>query len=271
MKQTKRVAISVISIGRNCSGSVEGTFRSVMNQEFDSFEYIIIDGASTDGTLEHVKSMLGGDSRITLVSEPDDGISDAMNRGVHFANGTLVIHLHFGDKFVNEKVLARAWSSYLSNGWSWAAGNLRITRKGHEAGDFTFRPSSASNLRRKNCVPHQATFIRVSEFIAAGGFDVSLTQAMDYDLWLRLHYVRKLELFDLHMDVASFDSTGESSRIFSLLKGSFTVRRRLSQTYGVNLGILEDIVFMCRIVAYWIYYKTKSVFGPKATNDIFNG
>lgn len=262
--KTKDLAISVISIGKNCIGSVDGTFRSVMNQEFYSFEYIIIDGASTDGTVEHIKSMIGTDSKITLVSEPDGGISDAMNKGVKIANGTLIIHLHFGDKFVNQKVLAQVWSSYLSNDWSWAAGNLKITRQGNDAGDFTFKPGSASNLIRKNCVPHQATFIRVSEFEAAGGFDVSLAQAMDYDLWLRLHYVRKLELFNLHMDIASFDSAGESSRILSLLKGSFVVRRRLSKTYGVNVGMFEDIVFLCRIVAYWGYYKTKSVLAVRA-------
>jgi glycosyltransferase involved in cell wall biosynthesis len=268
--KNKGVAVSVISIGRNCIGSIDDTFRSVMNQEFPSFEYIIIDGASTDGTVNHIKSMIGIDSKITLVSEPDNGISDAMNKGVKIANGTLIIHLHFGDKFVNQNVLAQVWCSYLTNGWLWAAGDLKITGKGKQPGNFTFKPSSASNLRKKNCVPHQATFIKVSEFLAAGGFDVSLTQAMDYDLWLRLHYIRKLELFDLHMDIASFDSTGESSKIFSLLKGSFLVRRKLSTTYCTDVGVIEDIAFLCRIFAYWIYYKIKIVFAVRVNNDDAN-
>jgi glycosyltransferase involved in cell wall biosynthesis len=253
-----KLSISVISIGRNCIDSIDDTYYSVMSQEFSSFEYIIIDGASTDGSVDHIKLISGFDSKIILLSEPDTGISNAMNKGVKIANGHLIIHLHFGDKFVNNNILAQVWNSYLTHGWDWASGNLKITKNGNDIDNFLFLPSSASNLRRKNCVPHQSTFISISEFNAAGGFDESLNQAMDYDLWLRLHYVRKLELFNLNMNIASFDSTGESSKIFHLLKGSYLVRRKLKEIYCINFGIIEDIVFLSRIFAYWFYYKIKS-------------
>lgn len=253
-----RVAFSIISIGRNCINSIDDTFRSVLDQNFSSFEYIIIDGASSDGTVPYLKSLIDDDSRVTLVSEPDSGISDAMNKGARIASGALIIHLHFGDKFIDNDVLKRVWDSYLANGWSWAAGNLKIMSKGNVAADFSFKPSRASNLRRKNCVPHQATFLLNSEFKDAGGFDARLTQAMDYDLWLRLYYVRKHELFNLQMDIACFDSAGESSKIIPLLKGNFLVRRKLKSIYGVNIGIFENALFLTRILAYWIYYKCKS-------------
>ena len=98
-----------------------------------------------------------------------------------------------------------------------------------------------------------------SVFSASGGFDVNLTQAMDYDLWLRLHYVRKLELFDLKMDIACFDSAGESSKIIPLLMGNWSVRKKLSASYCVNVGYIENILFVTRIFFYWIYYKFKTL------------
>lgn len=261
----ENIAISVISIGRNCIEKVEETFRSVINQNFHSFEYIIIDGNSTDGTIDKLIYLSNqiGNKNITIVSESDSGISDAMNKGVSFAKGELVFHLHFGDKLINENVLKKVWQSYRLNNWFWAAGNLQITKNGKSVESFCFRPGIASKLKVKNCVPHQSTFIRRDLFNTSGGFDLNLSQAMDYDLWSRLYFVHKIELFNLDIDVASFDSTGESSRIFSLLKGNWIVRKKMRNTYRVNTNFFEDCLFIFRIFIYWIFYKFKTFINVK--------
>ena len=251
------IRISVISIGKNCIESVADTYLSVMSQNFSSFEYVIIDGNSGDGTIEMLHKLSQDKQRITLISESDLGISDAMNKGAKIAQGILVIYLHFGDKFVDDQVLSRAWESYLKEGWVWSAGNLKIINNRREFAHLLFKPGNASELIKKNCVPHQATFLLRTELINSGGFDINLTQAMDYDLWLRLHYLRKLELFNLNMDVACFDSSGESSKILPLLFANWEVRNRLRNLYHVKVGATENFIFISRIFIYWLYYKFK--------------
>ncbi len=100
--KNKGVAVSVISIGRNCIGSIDDTFRSVMNQEFPSFEYIIIDGASTDGSSAWIHSNSSDIDHILI--EPDTGIYDAMNKGLKFTKGDWVWFMGTGDLPVIEGV-----------------------------------------------------------------------------------------------------------------------------------------------------------------------
>lgn len=96
--------ISIITVTFNCQGSIEATINSILTQHFSNFELIIIDGASTDGTLNVINKYK---NRIKcIVSEPDNGIFDAMNKGIERANGDFVLFMNSGDTFVNNDVLS---------------------------------------------------------------------------------------------------------------------------------------------------------------------
>lgn len=254
----KNINISVISVGKNCKASVENTIKSVLSQETIgvTYEYIIVDGLSTDGTLMEIQKHVKDNPCVRVISEKDTGISDAMNKGVALASGELVIHLHFGDLFVSNDVLKRVWNDYKHLDWNWAAGILTISKKGEQLRNIYFRPQTSENLLRKNCVPHQATFMQRALFEKVGGFDVKLTQAMDYDLWLRMHFLYKERLHILNYPIAIFDSDGESSKIFELLKGNYFVRKKLRNIYDVKLTTFGEFVFYARMIIYWFYYRT---------------
>src|SRR3954447_11488384 len=95
---------SVITVCKNASESITATIDSLSSQSYRDFEYLIIDGASTDGTLETVRQNTGG--FIThIVSEPDAGIYDAMNKGIKLAQGDWIYFLNAKDRFANKDVL----------------------------------------------------------------------------------------------------------------------------------------------------------------------
>jgi glycosyltransferase involved in cell wall biosynthesis len=252
------INVSIISIGKNCASHVAGTISSVLSQKLGSIEieYIVIDGLSTDGTLEEVVRASKGDFRVRVISEADRGISDAMNKGVRLAHGHLVFHLHFGDALIADDVIAKVWGDYQRNQWCWAAGTLAISKDGADVDIISFKPGCVSDLMKKNCVPHQATFITRDLFLESGGFDVDLKQAMDYDLWLRLAHVHNEDLHVLPFVVAKFDSSGESTELVPLLKGNALARTKMVRDYGVRTTRLTELLFYSRIIAYWIYYRT---------------
>src|ERR1700761_3218970 len=95
--------LSVITINYNNSAGLKRTIESIVSQDFADFEYIVIDGASTDGSAEVIKQY---ESQISYwVSEPDSGIYDAMNKGVRQAKGEYLLMINSGDLLVNNKVL----------------------------------------------------------------------------------------------------------------------------------------------------------------------
>lgn len=96
---------SVITVCYNCKEDIELTVRSVLDQSLTDYEYIIVDGASKDGTTEIAKKYSESDCRIMLVSEPDNGIYDAMNKGVKLSSGRYIIFLNAGDTFHSKTVL----------------------------------------------------------------------------------------------------------------------------------------------------------------------
>lgn len=104
MKKMKNNKVSVITICWNCVGEIERTIKSVLDQTYPNIEFIVIDGASTDGTLD-VIDRYKNDITI-IVSEPDKGIYNAMNKGVKLATGRWCIFMNAGDKFVSDNVVS---------------------------------------------------------------------------------------------------------------------------------------------------------------------
>lgn len=104
----KTVPVSIITVTRNNLAGLGSTIASVRSQTFQDFEHIIIDGASTDGTLEQLKESRSPTTFI--LSEPDEGIYDAMNKGIEQASSPWLIFMNGGDRFANPKALAAAMS-----------------------------------------------------------------------------------------------------------------------------------------------------------------
>jgi glycosyltransferase involved in cell wall biosynthesis len=180
--------ITVITVCRNVERYLGETIASVLVQQKVACEYLIVDGASTDGTLALVRAAAARDRRIAWSSGTDAGIADAMNRGLAKARGEIVAFLHADDCYPAADVLATVTAALRARpDRDWLTGGVReIDAAGRRLRTVGVRRFSRRRLLRNNIILHPATFVRRAALLAANGFDPALRYAMDYDLWLRL-------------------------------------------------------------------------------------
>lgn len=180
--------LSIITVSYNSQRFIEKTIKSVLGQNHQDLEYVIVDGGSTDGTKDIIRRYAEADSRIIWRSEADGGISDAMNKGVLLSKGEVVAHLNSDDYYTNPHIIARiaeifsrsATTGWVTGGFDFVSENGTFIRK------IRARRYSFNRLIRGNILLHPATFIRRTLFDAVGGFNESLRYCMDYDLFLKL-------------------------------------------------------------------------------------
>ena len=179
--------VSIITACYNSAATIADTFASVGRQRNASYEYIVIDGASADET----RTLIRRHQRLitTAVSEPDDGIYDALNKGISRATGDVVGFLHADDVFADELVLSRIAVAFEDSNVQACYGDLvyvaqddlsRVSRY-WRAGSFNPR-----KLKRGWMPPHPTLYVRRELYEQVGGFDLSYRIAADYESILRL-------------------------------------------------------------------------------------
>jgi len=178
--------ISVITAVYNNRDTVAQALDSALAQTHPDVELVVIDGGSTDGTLQVLQGY--ADRLAVLVSEPDRGIYDALNKGIARASGEVVGFLHSDDLFADEHVLARIAQTFADPAVDAAYGDLLYVSKDNpdrvvrtwRAGAFT-----PGNLAHGWMPPHPTFYVRRKVYEALGGYDTSYRIAADYDCMLR--------------------------------------------------------------------------------------
>lgn len=180
-----KVSFSIVTVCKDNLTGLISTYDSIAKQDYDCFELIIVDGKSTDGTLEWLISI--SDLRIKWISEIDNGVYDAMNKGVQLCTSHILTFLNAGDCFSDSSVLSRVADSFLLNDWKWAYGAMRLVSK---EGDF-IQVLSQTPFRARfldlglRYVPHQATFYKLDFFNIIGKFTESFSIAADQEFAIR--------------------------------------------------------------------------------------
>ena len=186
--------VSIVTPCYNMARYVEQTVRSVLDQDYPHIEYIVMDGGSTDGTLEILKKYEG---RARIYSEPDQGAADAVNRGFERSRGSLLAFLNADDYYLPGAVATAARSLVAHPEVAGVYGEgLWVDQQGRTIGEYPTAPFDAALLNEECFICQPAAFFRRSAFQQAGGLDTSLQFAFDYDLWIRLarrHSMLKLD------------------------------------------------------------------------------
>jgi len=180
----KEICITVVTICYNSEKYIEETILSVINQSYSNFEYIVIDGGSTDGTIGIIKKF---ESNIdSWISEKDNGISDAFNKGISLSHGEWIIFINSGDKFASDSVLEIVYPQLVENKTSdIICGKIDLYRSDGSKIKSYGGVYNRKQFEIENTVPHQAIFHSKDYFLKYGLFDENYKYAMDYELMLR--------------------------------------------------------------------------------------
>lgn len=180
--------VSIITSVWNGAATIETAIQSVLEQTYSNIEYIVIDGASTDGTMDILQKY--SDNISVLVSEPDDGIYDALNKGVALATGDVIAFLHSDDLYANKTVVEEVANQFvLDETLDGIYGDLIYTSKDDLNNVYRYWKSRAfdKKLLKKGWMPaHPTLFLRKSIYNKMGNFDTSFKIAADYDFMLRV-------------------------------------------------------------------------------------
>ena len=178
--------VSIVTPSFNQARFLEETILSVLGQDYPNLEYLIVDGGSTDGSLEIIRRY--ADRLAWWVSEPDRGQTEAINKGFAHARGEIFAWLNSDDMYLPQAVSEAV--QYLQNhaevGLVYGDANF-IDERGRVLGKFPARQTDYRRLRRGYVhIPQQAAFFRAELWRKVGPLDTSFYFAMDYDLWVRI-------------------------------------------------------------------------------------
>jgi glycosyltransferase involved in cell wall biosynthesis len=241
---------SIITVVYNAETLVERTLRSVASQTFQSYEHLIIDGASKDKTLQVVKQH--EHQRMVVHSERDKGIYDAMNKGLAKATGRFVIFMNAGDEFYDEQALERALSG--NENADFIYGNTAVVDEaGKVLGDRRLTPPESltwRSLQRGMCVSHQSMLVRLE---LTEPFDLNYRISADIDWTIRM-LKKSTRIVNANGYIAKFLEGGvSSSRRNDGLKERFRI---LVRHYGFLSTVFNHGIIALRFAVHRITRKS---------------
>lgn len=210
--------VTIVTVAYNSIATLEDTIKSVLAQTYADMEYIIIDGASTDGTQELVRSYESiFNGRLKWISEKDKGIYDAMNKGIKMATGDVVGILNSDDYFTNDDVIERMAQSFEDKNLDAVYGDIHFIHDSEPdkcVRYYSSKPFRPLWLRFGFMPAHPSFYCRKEVFEKAGLYKTDYKIGSDYEMMVRLFMVHKIKAKYLPMDFVTMRTGGASTRNF---------------------------------------------------------
>lgn len=179
--------ISIITVVRNNASTIKDTIDSVLKQTYSNVEYIVIDGSSTDGTIEIIQGYKKYIKK--FISEKDKGVYDAMNKGINLATGDVIGLLNGDDVYFDETVLQNVANAFKKNESDCVYGDLYYVERNNL--DEVVRYWKSSKFKKGSFArgwhpPHPTFFVKKEVYSKYGLYDIEMKVSADFDLMLRL-------------------------------------------------------------------------------------
>ncbi len=248
--------VSIITVCFNSADTIQYTLMSIASQTYSDIEHIIVDGGSTDGTLD-VVCKLGGAN--TVLSSRDDGIYDAMNKGLNCATGDIVGFLNSDDIFANQNVVADIVDAIRgAPEVSGCYGNVefvsrRKTRR--KVRKWTAGRYSDRKMRWGWMPPHPTFYLKRSVYEAVGQFSLEYKAQSDYDMALRICYRSGVNLAYLDRTIVVMRMGGKSSEsIMAVIRNNIEAVR-IARRNGIRAGSLFFIIKIISRLPQFINFR----------------
>jgi len=246
--------ISIITVVYNNSKTILDAIISVKNQTYLSIEHIIIDGGSTDGTLEILNENMHLFN--VLISEKDNGLYDAMNKGINIANGEVIGILNSDDFYNNNEIISDVMSNFISDtnldiiyGDIIYVKHTNINKLVRYWKSISF---SMNNFNKGVIPPHPSLFIKKSIYNEIGLFNLKFKIAADYEFMLRLFKNNTYKSKYLPLLMVKMRTGGISNRNFTnLIKQNIEI---------INAWKINNLKMPYNFFIYKLYYKLKQYF-----------
>lgn len=246
--------VSITTTTYNSAQTLKDTLESVNDQDYDNIEHIIVDGASTDNTLELVEKY--GKRVKTIISEPDKGIYDAMNKGINAATGDIVGILNSDDFFTSNDVISTITETFRNNNIDALYADLHFVNPNNldkcvrYYSSGIFRPS----LFRFGFMPAHPTFyMKKSCYEKYGLYALDYKIASDYDLLIRYLYKERIKYKYIKKDFVTMRTGGVSTESF---KSRVTLNKEIVKACK-KYGIYTNLFLLSLKYAYKIFELRK--------------
>lgn len=253
----KSLKITVVTVCYNAVDDIEATMLLVLNQTYPNIEYIIIDGGSTDGTVDIIKKY--ADRLDYWISEPDKGIYDAMNKGIEKATGDYINFMNAGDRFENDNVIKKVVEKIDPSA-------VIICGKTHFKElkrDFIASPVPLTSFPRRIPYCHQSCFVNTS-YHQKHPFDTSFKYCADYNFFFNTYVKEGNKIQYIDTIIAEYDASSGASK-----ENRYKTGKEAFRIWGIENDFFKRLPWELKLQLYVIRSKLKK-FIPKAFWRLFD-
>lgn len=235
---------TIITVCYNSEKTIERTIQSVLHQTCQDYQYIIVDGASTDGTMNIVRKyepLFQG--KLKCISEPDQGIYDAMNKGIHEADGKLIGIVN-SDDYYEPDALEIIQRTYWGEKYQVLYGLLRTVQNGKEVMVYL---KNHENLEQ-DMIAHPSCFVTKATYEEYGVYSLKYPYSADYEFMLRVRKCPEVKFQEIYHIISNFSLDGASGSI-----KAYRDTMRLKKEYH----LISDGSFRKEMLKSWFAMKLR--------------
>lgn len=257
--------ISIITVCFNSQDYIRSTIESVLSQDYHDIEYIVVDGKSTDGTIEIIKSF--GSKISKWVSEPDLGIYDAMNKGINMATGEIIGIVNSDDFFHRKDSISKVAESFKNYPVQSVFADIIFVKRDNPG--KVVRYFSSENFKpwkmRFGFIPAHPTFFTYkANFMKYGSYDPSFDIGADFELLLRFLYKHKISYKYIPIDLMKMRTGGVSTRS---LKSTLIINQENLRAFKINEFYTNYVFLFSRYFIKIFHYLPSFISKKYKKND----
>ena len=235
--------VSIVTVGYNCAKTIWRAMDSILQQTYSDIEYIVVDGLSTDNTIDIIKSYEPKfNGRLRWISEKDEGIYDAMNKGILMSTGDIVGILNSDDYLTSNTVIEQIVTNFTEDTDA-VYGDVHFVKDGNlqdKVRYYSGQPFRPWMVRFGFIPPHPSFYVRRDTYMKYGLYDSSFRISADVEMIARLTYSHKIPIKYIKMDFVTMLVGGESTK--SLRNRWLGTKEDLIACQ--KLGIRSNIIFV---------------------------